>query len=397
MQATRLRAWLVLGYCLLIQILTVGIGTYSFAFFVLPWMHEFNAQRSELMLAMSGFSIVVAILSILCGPLIDRKSARTLVTIGVLAFAGGLFGIALAPTAQIVVILFAIVLPLSLILSGPLMAQTLVARHFTEKRGMALGICSLGTSFGGLIMAPLVTALLADYDWRTVLFMLGGAGLVLMIPPAWLLLQPQAGSGGGGHHGGNLLQLMRNPSVWLMALAYLGPASIFIALLHNIGAFAADLSVSQQQAGFVVSAASLMMIAAKFSVGALADRISHTLLYFVLLAMITLGILLIVVGGNGWALSVGVPIAALSMGMMPLIAAMIARRFGPESFGSVMGVVLAIASLSGLAPAAAGLLREISGSYASAFTYLLALLIPAALSFIALTQLPLARPQPAAS
>ena len=41
------------------------------------------------------------------------------------------------------------------------------------------------------------------------------------------------------------------------------------------------------------------MIIAKFGVGTLADRISHTKLYFGLLAMITLGILLIVGGGPG--------------------------------------------------------------------------------------------------
>src|SRR5690606_41555623 len=103
-----------------------------------------------------------------------------------------------------------------------------------------------------------------------------------------------------------------------------------------------------------------------------------------------------VVVGSGWAWRFGGLMAALAMGMMRLGGAMIARRFGAESFGSVMGVVLAVASLSGLAPAVAGLLREVSGSYGSAFTYLLALLIPAALSFVALTQLPSARPQPAA-
>jgi MFS family permease len=221
------------------------------------------------------------------------------------------------------------------------------------------------------------------------MMMLGGVGAALLIVPAVFLLRPQANAGTApAHRRGNLLSLMTNPQVLMMALAYLGPAAIFLALLHNIGAFAADLAISQQHAGVVVSATSLMMIAAKFSVGALADRVSHTTLYFTLLTAITVGILLIVGVGNAWALTIGVPIAGLSMGMMPLTAAMIARRFGPEQFGSVMGVILAIASLAGLAPAAAGLLREISGSYASAFTYLLALLIPAVLCFLALIRMP---------
>lgn len=387
MNAHARHGWLLLAFCLLIQALTVGICTYAFAFFVVPWMQEFSAPRSELMLAMSGFSIVIAVMSLFGGGLVDRYSARLLVCMGAVIFAGGLFAMALAPSAYVVVAVFALVLPASVIFAGPIMAQTLVARHFIERRGMALGICALGTSVGGLLTPPIVTALLEIYTWRVVLALFGAIELILVIPAALVLLRPQPDATAHKPGGTKLGQLLMNPSVWLIALAYVAPMAMFLSVLYNIGAYAADLAITQQHAGAVISITSLLMAGGKFAVGALADRVDHRALYFSLLVLVGIGMALIGSSGNVYTMSIGVPILGASIGgMMPLFSSIIVRRFGPASFGSVLGVVLALASLSGLAPSVVGLVRDMTGSYSAAFLSLLVLLIPATLAFLAVTR-----------
>jgi MFS family permease len=197
---------------------------------------------------------------------------------------------------------------------------------------------------------------------------------------------------------GTFVRLVRDPSVLLLALAYVLPSSLFIAVLYNIGAYAADLGVSQQHAGAVISATSLLMVASKFTVGTLADRINPRTIYFSVLGLLAVAMLLIGSAGNVYTLSIGVPLLGTAVGgVMPLMGSIVARRFGHDNFGSVMGVILSVASLSGLAPAAVGLARDLSGSYSHAFLGMTLLLIPAALCFLAAGRVAPRVVQPAAA
>lgn len=396
MQSNAAYGVFLLAFCIVMQMFTAGIGGYAFAFFVVPWMQEFNAPRSELMVAMTGFSIVAAVASLLAGPIIDRHSPRRLVLIGTFVLVAMLFGLAAAPAASVVVVLFAGLLPVAMALSGPLIANTLVARTFIQRRGMALGICALGTSVGGLVMPVLVTTLLADFNWREVMQILGVAVLVLIPPAAWFLLAGQVPPSSGTHGGPLAVFKALKPPILLLTLAYVAPLMIFLGVLHNIGAYSADRGVSQQQAGVAVSLASLLMAAAKFGVGALADRVNHTLIYFGMLACAVIAMLLIISGSPFIAFNIGVPILGGTVGgLMPLISAIIAQRFGPERFGAMMGVVLASAGLAGVAPAAVSLIRDLGGSYNIAFAALLVLLVPAIVGFIGQQRLLAPAAQPA--
>jgi cyanate permease len=171
---------------------------------------------------------------------------------------------------------------------------------------------------------------------------------------------------------------------------------MFTSVLHNIGTYAVDIGVSQLQAGTAISLMALLMAAAKFGVGALADRVSHSLLYFVMLACVGVAMLLLASGSPFVALNVGVPLLGTATGgMLPLISAIIAHRFGPERFGAMMGVIMASAGFAGVAPAGVSLIRDISGDYNTAFAALLVLLLPAVFCFIAHQRLPAPRLQPA--
>ena len=82
-------------------------------------------------------------------------------------------------------------------------------------------------------------------------------------------------------------------------------------------------------------------------------------------------------------LILGAGLLALVMGgVAPLIANMISRHWPLESFGRVMGIVQAFAGISGLGPLMAAMIRDNTGGYPTAFMWMAALLLPAALCFI---------------
>lgn len=55
-----------------------------------------------------------------------------------------------------------------------------------ELRGMALSICSAGSTVGGLVLAPVLVWLIIGFGWRNAFVILGIASLVLFLIWAWL-------------------------------------------------------------------------------------------------------------------------------------------------------------------------------------------------------------------
>ena len=373
--------WLVVLYAIVMQAVTVGIGVYSFGFFVLPWMAEFQLERGTILLAITLSSLMGAVISPWCGALCDRLSSRTLVVLSSLFFAGGLSLVSVSSSYFVIIAAYALMLPVGVCLSGTLMALTLVGRLFNEKRGLAMGVVVLGTNVGGLALPVLVTLLLDQYSWQQVFQWLAMAVVVLVSLPALLVLR------GGALQSsiepvGKLQRasgsVMRSPAVLKLGVAYLVPCLLFVALLHNIGALAADLSIHQQQAAFITAAASVVMGVGKLSVGALTDYINDRILYLGCMALMAVGLVLVSFASTFIALLIGVSLTALVMGgTSPLVSTVVADRWGVAMIGRVMGVVHAFAGVSALGAFLAGYLRDVTGDYRQVFLYLLLAIIPA--------------------
>ncbi len=391
-QARSSNRWLVLALAVTMQAVTIGIASYSFAFFVVPWMDEFGALRGTLMIAATGSAIGSSVLSPMCGYLLDRFSSRSLVLAGAAIFGAGLVGIAAAPSSVWVISIFVLVLPFGMVLAGTLMAATLVARSFVQRRGMALGISALGTSLGGLVMPIVITQVLAVHDWRTLFVILAGLVFVLVIAPATFILRHDGvdSSGATPAHKGFDIDLMRSPAVLKLGVAFLIPSLIFLAVMQNLGSLATDLTIHQQHAAWIVSTASAAMVAAKLLSGALSDRWDHRLLYGGILAIQAAGLLILSMASSFVSLLAAVILVCIgSGGNLPIITSFAAKTWGSARFGQMMGVVFAMAGLAGTGAMLAGIIRDASGSYAPAFAALILILLPAAWCFFSLsTNLP---------
>lgn len=376
--------WQVLAFAVIMQALIIGIGVYCFAFFVVHWVEEFNVPRSELMLGYMGMTLMAGVLAPFSGILIDKFQSRWVITFGVATYTLGLLAVSMAPAAVAINLIFWLVMPLGMALAGPLMAQTLVAQAFDSKRGMALGICALGTSVGGLIMPVVATTMLTHMAWRPAMATLAIVISVVILPLAFVIVRTRekVTSHSDSKPAITTREILRNKDVYLLGVAYFVPASLFVAVLQNMGLYAQDLAIPQQQAGFIVGGAALVMAVGKFAAGSLADRISHHTIYYTLLGLATVGMIAVATSKSFVPLASGVLLlAATAGGVLPLVSTAAAQRFGIANFGRAMGVIMGFGSLSGVAPLTAGWIRDYSGSYEVSFLVLAPLMLPALICF----------------
>ena len=182
--------WNVVGLTLMFQATTVGIILYSFALLVLPLAEEFSVPRSEIILIITVMQLLVAFLSPISGTVIDRFSAKLVLNVGVLSMVVGLILLSISQQYWQLMALYCLFLTLGMLFAGSVLAQSLVARWFIARRGMAMGLSALGTALGGFIFPLLLSTLIPSIGWRYSLMVMAGI-VFLVLPFSWLILRRQ--------------------------------------------------------------------------------------------------------------------------------------------------------------------------------------------------------------
>lgn len=380
-------AWNVVAFTLLFQAATFGILIYSFALFVVPWLETFGASRGRTMLAVAGLQLGLGWASPFIGRSLDAISPRWIVMAGGLLVAIGLIGLARTTALWQVILIYATVLPVGLAMTGPLAAQTLVARWFSRRRGLAVGISAIGTSLGGLCIPVLTGMLIAQIGWRATLDWLALGVLLAVLPGAWWVLRRQpelkrsaaattAGSA-GPPRAWSVAEILAAPGFRISVLAFLPLNIAFGGVQFNIGAYAQDLGFGPDRAAWVIAGSALAMIFGKFCFGALADRVDHRHLYRAAAMVMLLGLML-VGGGPSYPrlLLAAACIGGAAGGILPLLAVIVASRFSPEAFGRVMGLMTLFITLAAFGSLFAGTMRDLLGSYDLVFLTFALLLLP---------------------
>lgn len=390
-------SWNVVGLTLIFQAITIGTLIYCFALFVVPWLETFEISRSRVMIAITLLQLGVGIMSPFAGRAMDALSMRGLVVLGALALSLGLLLASFATAMWQIIVIYALVLPVGMALTGPLAAQTLVTRWFLEKRGMALGISAIGTSIGGFSLPFLTGFLIETTGWRATLQVLAVLAIVVIIPLSlWVLRRqppvPKAMTGtasasqSADMRDWQVAEILRAPMFWIAVSAFLPINLAFGAVQFNLGAYTQDLGYPSSYAALLISLSSACMILGKFAFGAAADRVDHRYLYFLMAGGMG-GSLLLLIGQP--SLSILIAAAALmgaaGGGILTLMGVIYGSRFGAVSFGRVMGLGMLFMTMASFGPLLTGWIHDVTGSYDIAFGLFAACFIP---SMIAVSRLP---------
>lgn len=399
--ATRIYyGWWVLAVAFTGEMFAIGSTTYAFGLFVKPLAETFGADRATINVGLMLFIVGMGFSAPFIGRLLDRYSARLLVPVGALVMGVGMIAVALAPTLLLMGVAVLLLVAVGATMIGPLAANTLGARWFHRRRGLALGIIAVGTSVGGAVLVPLMALTMAQAGWRGALVIQGLLIAVFVGVPGFLFLRDRPADLGLQPDGDPARAMATEPGrawtaraalaqrdFWCIALAVALTFAINQATLISLVPYGTDRGFTLGQATQLVSVLAACSILGKLAIGALADRIDKRWLLLAvvgavlveqgaLLAQPSYGLLMAVCGIAGFA----------SGGTLPVWASLIGERFGATSFGYVMGLMNPVNTIvSLLAIGFIGRVFDVTGSYAMAFQVFLGVALAAAVCAVLIT------------
>lgn len=377
--------WVMVGVCFATQFMITGGFFYAFSVSLIPLADEFTGgERAPITALMLASGIVGAILAPFIGRIVARNWIRFLMVTGSLALGLGLLGIAYSEEIWELGLLFATLLAFAGNALSGVTATTAVVNWFEKKRATALAFSQIGSSLGGVVMAPVVGWMVAEQGWRMAYQSLGIASLA-MAPILWFLVvgRPEDSRAPGGKKAGPVLTdfggaepksfetraALRERNLWLVALVTGIAFMATTGLLNNIVAFGTDSGFDGQRAAWLASTTSAGAVLGKLVFGALSDRVGPVSAFAVSLLNQALGFVGLALLDGFWMIVSMVFVTGLGLGgTLPLSTSLLARIFGREAFGPMMGLMWPIAiPLQLIGPIFAAWIYDYSGSYRPAF------------------------------
>ncbi len=395
--------WQVL-VALLVQAVATGTIAYSYSVVVVPLAGEFESSRMILMLGITAMTLVGGLLSPWLGASIDRFSLKRMMLISACSLGFGFFALSLINGIWQMPFIYGVFMSISSVILGPLSASTLLARWFSKKRGLAMGLAATGTSIGGFLFPPLLQFLIDSFEWRTAFQLLAGVILLILVPlitlvacdwPAQKNLFPdgedapseQSSSSANGPSYDSAAAIMRERNFWAIAAVMGILFSTYTMLLSNLAPFAIGSGASPEQAARLISIIAIMGLIGKLLFGTIADRIDLRFGLGGSAGLLVIALLCYLGNDNFNLLLAGSALAGLAAGgMLPVWGSLMAQAFGINNYGRVMGMMNPVTMpLIILSPPLAGAIYDRTGSYQITFILFSALLI------VAMCTLPLIR------
>jgi MFS family permease len=277
-----------------------------------------------------------------------------------------------------------------------------VSQWFDRKRGLAMGIASSGAGLGPLVLAPLATYLISNFDWRTAFLVIGMAAWAIVMPLSRLLRRDpfEIGARPDGvktnlgevrvaqvalpQSGLSLQQAFRTRSFWLVTFIFLLFASSLFLVLTHLVPHATDIGFSAAEAATILSLAGMAAIAGRAPLGIVSDQIGRKAAAVICTLLHAGAMVWMLWAQDLWSLYLFALAFGLAWGGMgPTMAALISNTFGLGKLGVIMGALeVGFGIGAAIGPVIGGRIFDVSHSYFSAFLYGAAVMLLATLLIV---------------
>jgi MFS family permease len=178
--------WVVAGFSFMTFIST-GIR-HAVGPFLKPIVADLGIDRASFSLVIAVSLFLYGVFGPLVGLALDRFGARLTASVGTILLVGSLVLTAQVRTFWEFAIVYGVILPIGLAVTGPVMASGVVARWFNARRGTALSLLGSASMTGMSLLVPLVTWLILTNGWRVAYVAIAGLVLVGILPIAlWVI------------------------------------------------------------------------------------------------------------------------------------------------------------------------------------------------------------------
>ncbi len=389
--------WIVLA-AFLCNIITFGCGFYAFSLFVTLLQQQLGWGRGDVMVGFTVFFLTTGLVAPQAGRLVDRYGARVVMSAGA-AVAGLGFVVLSSMSALWQYYVGYAIIGLGMAGTGQIPASAVVSNWFEKRRGAAVGLMASGVGVGGLVLAPVVGAvLLPQLGWSHSYLVLGILCWLGIIPLAVFVVRtrpeekglraygaaelPPTWAGGKSppKAGVSLKVAMTTMTFWLIFLTYLISQFAQVGAIQNQVPLLEDAGFPVAVSAGAMGAVGLCSAFAKFGFGWLCDRVQAKNALAIGLVLQVVAILVLMAIGPGSPSSMAW-LYAITMGLgigswLPTMSMLVSGYFGLAHYGAIFGAVtIPYAVGSAVGPLVAGRMYDASGSYDSVLLLFLSLFL----------------------
>ena len=382
--------WVIVGCTMCSGVVRQVAAVATLSIFLVPMTDEFGWSRAGISGAVSLGGVLGALVAPFIGPLFDRHGSRALLVASAVAVSGCC--IALAGTQGL--LWFYVAFSISrMMFSAPFEIGTTsaVTKWFVRRRARAMSLLVMATGVG-LTILPLVVAIaIAIAGWRAGWLTLAVIAIVLGVIPQWLLLvrRPEDiglrpdGAAPGSESPASTARTTATGEVSFTRTRALRTSTLWLLMAYTLLVFPVQAGVSLHQAphliergisptiaATIVSTFSLAGVLSSLVFGQLGDRMPVRGALAASAGLLALGaVTMRGVDGPLLGYVSAMLFGAGIGGILTMIPVAWANYFGRAHFGAIRGITLP-AQVGGQAmgPLAAGVLHDLTGSYASGLT-----------------------------
>ena len=411
--------WWIVLVGVIMRTVFATFSYYGFSAFFNALVMHFGWSRAAVAGVLSLSRLEGGFLALPAGYLFDRIGPRKMMFVGITLTGSGY--ILLSRTDSLLYFYLVMILMVQLGSSfgmGGGAVDVAIANWFRRKRGRAMGLATLGLSFGGIMVAPLAF-FITEFGWRSGLLVAGLATMLLGYPLATIVRHrpepygyrpdgdpppqrsaasqdvgqadadnppeattsasqspaaPQTSQPAQDDEETNFspLQALKVRAFYAVAFTFAARQLVSGTIAVFLIPFLQERGMSLTQAAGILSVMALIGAPGRVIFGWLGDIFPKRFVMAACFSIQSVGLILFAyVDGTPGILFFLLLYAPTYAGVLPLIPAIQAEYFGRKWFGTIRGMMTPITLISGvIGPVFAGSVRDVTGSYRLAFTVL---------------------------
>jgi len=385
--------WWIVAVSFLVLFVHAGAAFYSFGVLRDVLEDELEASSAAISGVVSIYMVVLGLTAPLAGKLTDKYGPKNVIVVGGVIGGAALLLCSLSTAVWHLYLLY-FVIGIGMSGAGFVPITVALSNWFTRRRGMAIGVATVGVALGAIALAPLTNFVIESASWQASYVVLGVITLICCVLPVMLVMKtrpqdmgllpdgeqpvavaesatvPAEESAGAGEPGWTTSTAIRTLPYWLTLVAFFFVGMAIAGVLQHEKKFFEDVGIAAATASLALGFTGGIGGVGKVTFGYLADKISPKRTALVCFALQIVGLVLLLNTESAAMMWVSVAVFGFAMGgniaLQPLI---IGDFFGLASFGTIFGsIVLAAAVGSALGPVLAGAMYDALDSYNVVFT-----------------------------
>ena len=258
------------------------------------WSRGVTATALSISVLVEGFSMPLA------GSLVDRWGSRKTLVLGGLLLAVGLGFSSTVSSLWQLYVWVGVVTALGLGLMGMVPHVAIIARQFTKRRGLAMGVAWAGGGLGIAALLPVAQLMVDVWGWRLAYVGMGVLAFVLVVLPSGVLMPrdrpvqrktvAQALDAGEW----TVWDALTSAMFWLLFVSRVVASMGNQVVTNHQVAHAIDIGYTPFFAASVLGLMGVFSIFGRVLFGYLTDVLSHQMVYTLVQAVSSVGILALV-------------------------------------------------------------------------------------------------------